>query len=100
MVGGDVFDGGVALVLAPAPDTSTSATTRPSAPAAPSEAPTTAERFFAKPNMDEPPSWECPRLAGFDATGVLLPGNALSPDSTRRASQRGAMRGSFYSGFT
>src|SRR5579859_6386433 len=51
MVGGEVFDGGVAVELAPAPAARPSRTTSASVPATPSEAPTSAERFFAESDM-------------------------------------------------
>src|SRR5690348_14212843 len=51
MVGGDVFDGGVALELAPAPAASPRTTTSTSVPATPSEAPRSAERFFAESDI-------------------------------------------------
>src|SRR5689334_10601038 len=56
MVGGEVFDGAVAVELAPATAASPRTTTSPSAPAAPITTPASVERFFAERNMDEPPS--------------------------------------------
>src|SRR4249919_2258354 len=62
IVGGDVLDGGVACELASAPAARPSRTTSPSAPATPSDAPKSAERFFVASSMVEPPSSEMPLL--------------------------------------
>src|SRR5260221_7834667 len=60
MVGGDVFDGGVAAPDAPAPVARPRKTTRASVPRTPSEAPRSAERCFVVEDMDRPPSSEMP----------------------------------------
>src|SRR5689334_12706054 len=105
IVGSEVFDGGVALELAPAPAARPSRTTSASVPATPSEAPRRAERFFAESDMvlisflgvpspitTPPAAKPGAMLRGFHEAFATSLRAAYRPSRLRTLSSRGGLR--------